>query len=312
MELHEVRYFLSLCDTLNFRRAADRCNVTQPALTRAIQKLESELGGQLFTRNRQPVQLTELARLIHPQMSEIHRRTDSVKTAARQFLMLEGAPLRLGVMCTIGPMLFTQFLNDFHQANPGIEVTLHDGPSPRLSELLVDGEIDAAVMAQPETFLDGLYAHPLYQERFGVAFGVEHPFEAKQAIRLADMDGQIYLRRLNCEYREYFSNLLRTHDCVLKVSHQSDREDWIQSLVAGGVGVCFLPEHLGIAPGVRIRPLIEPAVTRTVSLVTASGRRHSPALARFMRAARSYGWPNATTDHSAPEQREELCPCLSD
>jgi LysR family hydrogen peroxide-inducible transcriptional activator len=294
MELHEVRYFLSLCDTLNFRRAAERCHVTQPALTRAIQKLENEFGGLLFIRDRQPMQLSELGRLIRPQMQEILHRTETVKLTAKQLLMLDGAPLRLGVMCTVGPRLFTGFLNDFHTANPGIEATLHDGPPRRLSELLLDGEIDVAVMAQPEPFLDGLTARPLYRERFNVAFGLGHPFEAKPAIRLADMDGQVYLRRLNCEFREYFSQLLQSRGFSLKISYQSDREDWVQSLVAGGLGVCFLPEHLGIAPGLRTRPLVEPAVSRVISLVTVSGRRHSPAVARLVRAAAGYAWPGTS------------------
>ena len=294
MKLHEVRYFLSACETLNFRRAAERCNVTQPALTRAIQKLENEFGGLLFSRDRQPMLLTELGRLIRPQMAEILRRSETVKTAARQFLMMDGTPLRLGVMGTIGPVPFTQFMTDFHASNPGIEVTLHDGPPRRLSELLLDGDIDAAVMAQPQGFLEGLHASALYRERFCVAFGVDHPFAAKTAVRLADMHQQPYLRRLNCEFREHLADLLYKRGFTVKVLHQSDREDWIQSMVAGGLGVCFLPEHRGIVPGLRMRPLVDPEVFRTISLVTVAGRRHTPAVARFMAEVAAHTWPDAT------------------
>jgi len=59
MEMHQVRYFLAVARTLNFTRAADECNVSQPSLTRAIKQLEAELGGDLFRRER-PTQLTEL------------------------------------------------------------------------------------------------------------------------------------------------------------------------------------------------------------------------------------------------------------
>jgi len=62
MELHQVRYYVALCKALNFTRAAEACNVTQPALTRAIQRLEEELGGPLFQRERNLTQLTELGR----------------------------------------------------------------------------------------------------------------------------------------------------------------------------------------------------------------------------------------------------------
>ena len=61
MEMHQVRYFLAVCETLNFTRAAERCNVSQPALTRGIKTLEDELGGPLFNRERNQTNLTELA-----------------------------------------------------------------------------------------------------------------------------------------------------------------------------------------------------------------------------------------------------------
>ena len=71
MEIHQIRYFLSVCETLNFTRAAERCNVTQPALSRAIQKLEDELGGQLFRHERSLTHLTDLGHLMRPQLEQV-------------------------------------------------------------------------------------------------------------------------------------------------------------------------------------------------------------------------------------------------
>ena len=103
MEMQEIRYFLALCDSLNFRLAAAKCNVTQPALSRAIRKLEQELGGLLFRRESHQVGLTNFGHLVRPQLEEIAARTKGVELAARQFLKLKNAPLRLGALCTIGP-----------------------------------------------------------------------------------------------------------------------------------------------------------------------------------------------------------------
>ena len=71
MEMHQVRYFVALCETLNFTRAAEKCNVTQPSLTRAIKLLEEELGGPLFNRERNQTHLTELGRLMEPHLREV-------------------------------------------------------------------------------------------------------------------------------------------------------------------------------------------------------------------------------------------------
>ena len=74
MEMHQVRYFLAVARMLNFTRAADDCNVTQPSLTRAIKQLEAELGGDLFRRERPAAQLTELGQRMHPLLQAMLRR----------------------------------------------------------------------------------------------------------------------------------------------------------------------------------------------------------------------------------------------
>jgi LysR family transcriptional regulator, hydrogen peroxide-inducible genes activator len=293
MEMQEIRYFLTLCDTLNFRRAATRCNVTQPALSRAIRKLEQELGGFLFRRERQQTHLTELGRLVRPQFEEIAARAKGVEASARQFLKLENTPLRLGAMCTIGPAIITRFLKEFSRKNPTVEITLRDGTPKVLTQLLLDDAIDFAIMAQPNPFDERLESRLLYLERFVVAFGLQHPFESQNAISLSDMHGQIYLRRINCEYREFFADLLKQRGLALRVSYQTEREDWIQSLVAGGVGVCFLPEFSASVGGLRTRPLIEPHVDRSVSLVSVLGREQTRQASSFLSLAVKYDWPRS-------------------
>ncbi len=103
MELHQIRYFLATAETLNFTRAAERCAVTQPALTKAIKKLEEELGGPLFGRERNHTHLTELGRAMRERLNVVHHGASAAKAAARKILNREKARLHVGVMCTIGP-----------------------------------------------------------------------------------------------------------------------------------------------------------------------------------------------------------------
>ena len=72
MEMHQVRYFLATVSELNFTKAAEKCNVTQPSLTRAIKQLEDELGGDLFRRERPQAQLTELGQRMHPLLKQCY------------------------------------------------------------------------------------------------------------------------------------------------------------------------------------------------------------------------------------------------
>jgi len=200
MEMHQVRYFLALCETLNFTRAAESCNVSQPALTRAVHKLEEELGGLLLRREHNLTHLTDFGRLVRPHLEQMMAQAEAAKSTAMHFLRMDSAPINLGVMCTVGPMRFMSFLAEFHTTHPGCDVTLIEGVPGHLAELLLDGKLDLAVMAQPEAFSDRLDVHPLYRERFCVAFPMGHRFREKNRVRIPDVAGETYLARINCEY----------------------------------------------------------------------------------------------------------------
>ena len=82
MEMHQIRYFLSVCETGNFTRAAHSACVSQPSLTQAIGKLEEELGGKLFLRDRGGCRLTELGRVVEPNLRRIHDHSQTTKSDA--------------------------------------------------------------------------------------------------------------------------------------------------------------------------------------------------------------------------------------
>lgn len=300
MELNEVRYFLAVCETLNFTRAAEQCHVTQPALTRAIQKLEAELGGPLFARERGNTHLTELGRLVQPHLEEVLAGTLAARQRARRFLTLESAEVGLGAMCTIGPLRFVAFLNRFRADHPGVEITLTEAVPARLAEALLAGELDLAIMAQPGGFDERLRAEPLYEERFVVACPAGHRFAQRNRITMNDLDGETYLQRINCEFRDVLREACERAGARIERAFRSEREDWIQTMVAAGMGVCFLPEFSATQPGIVTRPVMEPEVRRTVSLVTVAGRRWSPAQAAFVQAARRHRWPEGTPAASTP------------
>jgi len=192
-------------------------------------------------------------------------------------------------MCTIGPLRFVGFLNDFREQHPGIEVSVIENVPGRPSELLLNGTLDIAVMAQPSPFDARLNVAPIFWERFGLAFPVGHRFEQRNTLHVTDVRGENYLSRINCEYRDYLGELCSRHGEIRR-AYRSEREDWIMAMVAAGMGICFLPEFSAVHPGVRHRPVTEPEVVREVSLVSVAGRTFSPAVSAFVKAVREYDW----------------------
>jgi DNA-binding transcriptional LysR family regulator len=215
----------------------------------------------------------------------------AAKSTALHLLQMDNAPINLGVMCTVGPIRFMSFLAEFRTTHPGCEVTLVEGVPGKLAEFLLDGELDLAVLAQPEGFSDRLEVRPLYRERFCVAFPVGHRFREKNRVCIADVASETYLARINCEYQDHVNERCREQGFALQVGFRSEREDWIQTMVAAGFGICFIPEFSPTIPGVLTRLVSDPEVIREVSLVSIAGRRFSPAVAAFARLIGGYRWP---------------------
>ncbi len=139
MEIQQARYFVALCETLNFTRAAERCNVTQPSLTRAIRLLEDELGGPLFNRERNRTHLTELGRLVEPHIREVVTRAQSARAQARAFFQLRRAKLRLGVTHGLPLAPLEAVLKRYAAAYPETEIEIRDGPAGELCQVRYRG-----------------------------------------------------------------------------------------------------------------------------------------------------------------------------
>jgi LysR family transcriptional regulator, hydrogen peroxide-inducible genes activator len=291
MEMHQVRYFLAVCETLNFTRAAENCSVSQPALTRAIKNLEDELGGLLFNRERVNTHLTELGRMMQPYLAEVFAQSETAKTRARDFKKLKEAPLSVGIMCTIGPGKLLNLMSGFHQHYPEVNINLRDAKGQILRDMLASGDIDIAIFGLPGGIdEERFHALELFSERVLIAIPPGHPLEKQNGIRLEDISRERYLFRANCEFAEQIRDMCQARGFRLSVPYRSERDDWIQTMVKAGLGVTSIPEYAVTVGDLTTRPLIDPPIERTVSLVTVRGRPHSPAVGAFVREAMAFNW----------------------
>ena len=150
MEMHQVRYFLAVCETLNFTRAAEQCNVAQPSLTRAVQKLEDEMGGLLLRRERNRTHITELGKLVRPHLEQIYAANRSAREEAKGYRERSKAPLNLGVMCTIGPSRLIGFFDRLADEIPALEVATQEATGGELVEELMQGNLEIALIGLPD------------------------------------------------------------------------------------------------------------------------------------------------------------------
>jgi LysR family transcriptional regulator, hydrogen peroxide-inducible genes activator len=288
MEMHQVRYFLAVADELNFTRAAEKCNVAQPSLTRAIKLLEQELGGPLFHRERANTHLSELGRMVRSHLQQVYDESRAAKRLAQDFTRLKKSVLKLGIMCTIAPTQLVELISAIKTRYPGVELELSDSSARELNRRLLDGELEVAIYCLPgEKPDERLHVMPLFREQMMIVVHPGHPLSLHNTIHLPDLEGEPYLNRVNCEF---YGCSLFDGCAAWNTVYRSERDDWILAMIASGLGFGFMPENCISHPGVVARPLVEPEYWREVNLVTVRGRPHSPALGALVREAMRTQW----------------------
>lgn len=294
MELHQVRYFLAVAEELNFSRAAEKCDVSQPALSRAIIQLEEEFGGPLFHRERRLTNLSPLGRMVKPYLEQIWRDSDDTLRMARELAGKaeeEKRTLKLGIMTTIAPSQFTDLIMAVPRAEAGVNMVLSDANSFELEQRLADGDIDVAIYAFPGRDKDGKFSRiPLFREQMVIVVHPRHRFANLETVRVKDLDGEAYIHRNHCEFAGYADGILKAHGVSVSPAYFSDSEEWTQAMIAAGLGFGFMPRHCVNHPDVVAVPVIEPEFWRVVHLVTVAERAHSPALGVLVREAMRKEW----------------------
>ena len=145
MEMHQVRYFLAVARTLSFTQAAEECHVAQPSLSRAIIKLEEELGGDLFRRERRLTHLTELGRMMLPLLTQCYESATAAKQLATSYKKGKCAPLRIGLSHTVNMQIVIQPLSELVRAFPGLELKFFRGTAGEVGAELKSGAIELAI-----------------------------------------------------------------------------------------------------------------------------------------------------------------------
>lgn len=294
MELHQIRYFLALCDELNFTRAAERCSVAQSSLTRAIKALEQELGGALFHRERANTHLSKLGQKVKPFLDQAYSHVEGARKQARDFVRLQATSLRLGLMCTIAPAQLIELVGALRARHAGIALQIVDAGAQVLQDRLIAGELDVAIYALPALAADERLNHlPLYREPFVIVVQPAHPLARRDVVGARDLAGEAYLRRTHCEYDAATEEIFARQGVDRPALYHSGRDEWILAMAAAGLGYGFMPAFSAAYPGVITLPLTGPEITREISLVTVRGRPDSPGVGALVREVMRMRWGGA-------------------
>jgi DNA-binding transcriptional LysR family regulator len=289
MEIQQARYFVALCETLNFTRAAERSNVTQPSLTRAIKLLEDELGGPLFNRERNQTHLTELGRLVEPHVREVLAQAQTAKIRATAFFQLKTARLKLGITHDMPLSPLHETLQHYAARHPETEIEIFDERLEPLQEALRCGEFEVVVLPLRAADLDDLHYYPLGESHLHLIMPEAHPLAAKASVPLAELAGQCLICGTACQLWETAERQLSELGLALRPRITAGSTSWMHELVAAGVGLGLSSHATSPPAGLVSLPVEQPAVSRTLSLATKRGRLYSPPVKAFVDLALQTG-----------------------
>ena len=290
MEMHQVRYFLAVTRTLNFTRAADECNVTQPSLTRAIKQLEAELGGDLFRRERPAAQLTELGLRMHPLLQQCYDAASGARMLASSFKSGEIGALRIALSHSVDLSILIPFLDQIKRQFNRLEFRFLRGNSAEVGEYLKKGEAELGIAAELGADWDRLDAWPLFTEDFDLVVSRRHPLAERDTIGFEDLRAEQWLSRSYCEHSDSLSRSLREHGVAVDRNHEICSERDLIELLEADIGVAVVPHTASLPATLKRSSVVGLDSRRTVHLYGVAGRERTAVASTVMRMLRGSDW----------------------
>ena len=289
MDLRQLRYLVALADEAHFTRAAARMHVAQPALSQQIRKLEDELGLPLVDRSTRRVALTEAGILLVDRARRVLAEIDAVRAELDDLAGVRGGHLVIGAMQSLGPFDLSILLAMFHQQYPAVELTVQEEVSDALLAMLRADAVDLAFVSVTERVdHDVLETKRLLTEPLVVMVARDHPLAARERVRMAELRDEPFIAfREGAGLRRILT--VAAHDAGFdaQIAFETNEVERARALASRGLGVTIVPESDAHRHGPPIAgvPLHRPSLTRDVTLVWRSGRRHTPAARAFFELA---------------------------
>jgi LysR family hydrogen peroxide-inducible transcriptional activator len=271
ISLRQIQYALAIEETLHFRKAAERCSVSQSALSTAVAEMEKQLGFPVFERDNKRVLVTPLGRHVLDKARVIKREISDLERLVEMHASPLSSPMSIGLIPTIAPYLLPIILPPLQAAYPKLELDVQEAQSHELMALVKDGDLDAGILALPFD-VEGLLAFPFWKENF---YWVTHANDKSVKTKRIRAD-QIDSRRLmlledgHC-LKDHALAVCRLSTTGLHNLSATSLPTLVQ-LVAGKMGSTLVPEMaveslVSVNPSLRMLPLAEPGPHREIAFI---------------------------------------------
>lgn len=244
MDFRHLQQFVVLAETLNFRRAAEKLHMSQPPLSVSIRKLESELGVELFSRDKNGVKLTEGGKAALADARRALFHAGQFKQAAVAASTGEGGVLRVGFVGSATHAILPSILAQFRRRYPVVQLVLREATSIQIMENLGDESLDVGVVRVPVLSDSRVRLLALQTENFVLAMPKSHPLAESPVLKLKDFSEEDFVLYAAAEAAGL--RMAAIHACQLcgftpRVAQEAVQVQTVLSLVEVGLGVALVP-----------------------------------------------------------------------
>ncbi len=273
MTLQQFEYIIALEKFRHFTKAAEYCNVTQPTLSAMIQKLEDELEVKIFDRSQQPITPTPAGLLVIKQAKEALVQAEQIKNIVQEQKQDVAGKFTLGILPTIAPYLLPRFISVLMKKYPKLELRIAELKTHEIKRALLNGDIDAGVLADIEDLEEYNISH-LFYEQYMAYVSKSCPLYEKQLVKSSDLQNhQVWLLDEGHCFRDQMVKY-----CQIKSAQDSQMTyslgsiETFMRMVESGCGVTFIPwmavQQLSESQKELVRPFAIPVPTRHLVVAT--------------------------------------------
>jgi DNA-binding transcriptional LysR family regulator len=302
MELRQLEYFVAVAEEASFTRAAERVHISQSGVSAQIRQLERELGASLIDRSGRTATLTTAGEAALEHARAALASANAVRQAVGEVTGVIRGRLTVGMVtaCSVTPLF--DALSAFHRAHPGIEITLVEDSSDRLTERVRAGALDLALIGAASAPPPGLESLPIVSERLVAAVGAHHPLAQRARVTLADIcTYPIVCMPTGTGIRSAFDQACAAKGVRPTVALQASAPGAVADLAIRGLGIAILSESMTTGHGSPLIGLVIDDVATPAVLALIWRTTTSPALGGLL--------PHCRRAFSAPDT--QLSPALT-
>ncbi|MDV3127539.1 LysR family transcriptional regulator [Mycobacterium sp. 21AC1] len=292
MDRTGLEYFVALAEELHFARAAERCHISQPAMSQQIRRLEQAIGVRLAHRNKRMVSLTPAGIAFLGEARKMLRQMSEAADMAVRVDRGEIGQLRLGVTAPALYVVYPEIAALFRTAHPDIGVLVQEMTTAEQERALQVGDLDIGLI-HPPLEGGGLAVQEIGRAPFHVALPSDHRLTAAKSLELGDLADEqavIFPRQIAPQLYDTVLRQCQEAGFTLKIAMEAFPAQSIIALVAAGVGIGFIASRTQRLDrhGVTYRPIRGPHPQLSIGVAYHTDGT-TPAVLAFLAAARTAG-----------------------